>query len=129
VILSRRYSGTYGKQKNREIPSKRNNNVFQAAVGGYCITWVNKALFHWQTISFHLSPLSYVYPAPLNRVYLVKFVYDSEVYPVAPEDVTGAYFTGVPLGCSTRVKQPAGLPDEDRGFTRELSAMNYELKQ
>jgi hypothetical protein len=58
--------------------------------------------------------------APLNRVYLVKFVYDSEVYPVAPEDVTGAYFTGVPLGCSTRVKQLARLPDEDRGFTREL---------
>jgi len=114
VILSRRYSGTYGKQKNREIPSKRNNNVFQAAVGGYCITWVNKALFHWQTISFHLSPLSYVYPAPLNRVYLVKFVYDSD-------------FTGVPLGCSTRVKQPAELPDEDRGFTGELSAISCEL--
>ena len=54
--------------------------------------------------------------APLNRVYPVKFVYDS-----------GAYFTGVPLRCSTRVKQPAGLPDEDRGFTGELSATCYQL--
>jgi len=57
----------------------------------------------------------------------VKFVYDSEVYPVAPEDGTGAYSTGVPLGCSTRVKQPAGLPDEDRGFTGELPANSKEV--
>jgi hypothetical protein len=39
--------------------------------------------------------------APLNRVYLVKFVYDS-----------GAYFTGVPVGCSTGAapKDGAGVP-------------------
>ena len=37
--------------------------------------------------------------APLNRVYLVKFDYDSR-----------AYFTGVPLGCSTGV-----VPGDDSG--------------
>ena len=96
VILSRRYGGTYGKQKNRKIPSKRNSNVFQAAVGGYCITWVNKALFHWQTISFQLSPFTFELCLP--RWILTPLALWNEVAVAIPLglNLVGPFNMGIP---------------------------------